>query len=75
MAVRLSLRLVPDEMWALVKPLLRAFEPRPQGGGTAPLDARAEFTAIVYVLISGCAVGSGVVVRCAVPHRARRFPQ
>ncbi len=28
---------------------------RPQGGGTAPIDQRAVFTAIVYVLISGCA--------------------
>jgi len=52
---RLSLRLVPDELWALVEPLIPAFEPRPQGGGTAPLEARAVFTAEVYVLTSGCA--------------------
>jgi transposase len=51
---RLSLRLVPDELWALVEPLIPKFTPRPQGGGTAPLDARAVFTAIVYVLTSGC---------------------
>src|SRR6476646_9765248 len=51
---RWSLRLVPDELWALVEPLIPRFEPRPQGGGTAPLDARAVFTAIVYVLTSGC---------------------
>jgi transposase len=52
---RLSLRLVPDELWALAEPLIPEFEPRQQGGGTAPLDARAVFTAIVYVLTSGCA--------------------
>lgn len=49
MADRLSLRLVPDELWALVEPLIPEFEPRPHGG-----DARAVFTAIVYVLTSGC---------------------
>ena len=52
---RLSLRLVPDELWVLVEPLIPVFGPRPQGGGTAALDARAVFTAIVYVLTSGCA--------------------
>ena len=54
-AVQLSLRLVPDELWALAEPLIPKFRPRPQGGGTAPLDDRAVFTAIVYVLTSGCA--------------------
>jgi len=34
---RLSPRLVPDELWALVEPLLPQFEARPQGVGTAPL--------------------------------------
>jgi transposase len=52
---RLSLRLVPDELWELAEPLIPVFGSRPQGGGTAPLDARAVFTAIVYVLSSGCA--------------------
>lgn len=51
---RLSLRLVPDELWVLVGPLVPEFGSRPQGGGTAPLPARAVFTAIVYVLTSGC---------------------
>jgi transposase len=54
-ADQLSLRLVPDELWALAEPLIPEFQPRPQGGGTAPLDDRAVFTAIVYVLTSGCA--------------------
>jgi transposase len=51
----LSQRLVPDELWALVEPLIPGFEPRPQGGGTAPVDDRAVFTAVVFVLTSGCA--------------------
>ncbi|MFF4517913.1 IS5 family transposase [Streptomyces mirabilis] len=51
----LSQRLVPDELWVLVAPLLPPFMPRPQGGGTAPCDERAVFTAVVYVLTSGCA--------------------
>lgn len=52
---RLALRLVPDELGAVGEPLLPRFEPRRQGGGTAPVDNRAVFTAIVYVLTSGCA--------------------
>jgi transposase len=52
---RLSLRLVPDELWAMAGPLIPEFQARAQGGGTAPLPARAVFTAIVYVLTSGCA--------------------
>ncbi|MCP9982826.1 transposase [Actinomadura madurae] len=42
-------------MWAIVEPLVPEFAPRRQGGGTAPLEGRAVFTAIVYVLTSGCA--------------------
>ncbi|WP_324197859.1 IS5 family transposase [Nocardia abscessus] len=55
MADELSKRLVPDELWELVEPLLPEFVPRMQGGGTAPVDQRAVFTAVVYVLTSGCA--------------------
>ncbi|MFF9757843.1 IS5 family transposase [Streptomyces sp. NPDC014344] len=51
----MSQRLVPDELWSLVAPLLPPFASRPQGGGTAPVDERAVFTAVVYVLSSGCA--------------------
>ncbi|MGW3917029.1 transposase, partial [Streptomyces sp. NPDC005070] len=51
----LSKRLVPDELWELVASLLPSFAARPQGGGTAPRDERAVFTAVVYVLTSGCA--------------------
>ncbi|MEU1276357.1 transposase [Streptomyces sp. NPDC005799] len=35
--------------------MLPSFTPRRQGGGTAPLDKRAVFTAVVYVLSSGYA--------------------
>ncbi|WP_202950073.1 transposase, partial [Streptomyces acidiscabies] len=55
MTADLSKRLVPDELWELVAPLLPSFVARPQGGGTAPRDERAVFTAVVYVLTSGCA--------------------
>jgi transposase len=51
----LSRRLVPDGLWDLAAPLLPSFTPRSQGGGSAPLDERAVFTAVVYVLTSGCA--------------------
>lgn len=51
----LSRRLVTDELWTLTEPLLPAFAPRRQGGGTAPVDERMVFTAVVYVLTSGCA--------------------
>ncbi|WP_251082532.1 transposase [Frankia sp. Mgl5] len=51
----LALRLVPDDLWELVEPLLPRFETRHQGGGTAPIEDRAVFTAVVYVLTAGCA--------------------
>lgn len=74
MTDHLSLRSVPDELWNLVEPLLPTFTPRSQGGGTPPTDERAVFTAVVYVLTSGCAwrmlpPGFGVTV----PTAHRRF--
>lgn len=51
----LSQRLVPDEMWTLVEPLIPPAKVRPQGGGRSRTDPRAVFTAIVFVLTSGCA--------------------
>jgi hypothetical protein len=61
----LSLWLVPDELWALAEPLIRCSS-RVRRGGTAPLDAHAVFTAIVYVLTMGvrggiCRRRSGVL--------------
>ena len=55
MVDELSQRLVPDELWALAEPLIPQFTPRPQGGGTTPVDDRTVFTAVVFVLTSGCA--------------------
>ena len=55
MVDELSLRLVPDALWEIVEPLIPRFAARPQGGGSAPVDDRAIFTAIVFVLTSGCA--------------------
>ncbi|WP_373306575.1 IS5 family transposase [Streptomyces mirabilis] len=55
MGADLSKRLVPDELWELAAPLLPSFAARPQGGGTAPCDERAVFTAVGYALTSGCA--------------------
>ncbi|WP_203962222.1 IS5 family transposase [Actinocatenispora thailandica] len=52
---RLAKRLVPDGLWEIVAPLLPAPKRRRQGGGLRPVDDRAVFTAIVYVLTSGCA--------------------
>ncbi|MEV3925659.1 transposase [Actinomadura coerulea] len=74
MSSDLSIRLVPDELWEIVGPLMPEFAPRRQGGGTAPVDDRTVFTAIVYVLTSGCAwrhlpAGFGV----SVPTAHRRF--
>ena len=47
--------LVPDGLWEIVEPLLPAQRERPQGGGTRHVEDRAVFTAIVYVLTTGCA--------------------
>ncbi len=55
MARNLVERLVPDTLWDLVVPLIPAFVPRPQGGGTGALDGRDVFAAVVFVLTSGCA--------------------
>ena len=55
MAHQLGQDLVPDGLWKIVKPLLPPQRERPQGGGTRDVDDRAVFTAIVYVLTTGCA--------------------
>lgn len=51
----MAVRLVPDELWEIVEPLIPPFEVRPQGGGTAPVSDRSVFTAVVFVLTAGCA--------------------
>lgn len=55
MAVDLAQDLVPDGLWKTAAPLIPPFRPRRQGGGTAPVADRKVFTAVVYVLTSGCA--------------------
>lgn len=71
-----SRRLVPDELWALVEPLVPLAKTRPQGGGMSRVDDRVVFTAIVFLLTSGCAwrhlpPSFGVTV----PTAHRRFTQ
>jgi transposase len=46
--------LVPDELWAIVEPLLPPHPPRPHGG-RRPVDDRACFTGILFVLKTGIA--------------------
>jgi transposase len=48
-------KLAPDGLCDIVKPLLPAQRECPQGGGTRYVEDRAVFTAIVYVLTTGCA--------------------
>ncbi len=48
-------QLVPDELWRIVEPLIPAQRVRRQGGGTPMVEAQAVFTAVVYVLTTGCA--------------------
>ncbi|MFJ5610608.1 transposase [Streptomyces sp. NPDC093221] len=55
MAVDLARELVPDGLWKIAGPLIPPFRPRRQGGGTVPVADRNVFTAVVYVLTSGCA--------------------
>ncbi len=55
MGERLGRELVPDGLWEIVEPLLPAQPERRQGGGTRYVDDRAVFTAVVYVLTTGCA--------------------
>jgi transposase len=46
---------VSDELWRIVKPLIPSPSARPQGGGMRRVDDRTVFTAIAFVLFSGCA--------------------
>lgn len=52
---QLAIRLVPDELWAIVAPLLPPPKPRSHGGGLTPIDDRAVFAAVAYVVTTGCA--------------------
>src|SRR5712672_576228 len=48
----MAAELVPDALWSLIRPLLPASMPNPQGGRTRVSD-RACLTGIVFVLRSG----------------------
>src|SRR3712207_1432261 len=48
----MAARLVSDELWAVLAPLLPPPRPRPKGG-RPPLDNRAALTGILFVLKSG----------------------
>lgn len=45
-------QLLPDELWAIVEPLLPAEAPKPKGG-RPPIPNRAALTGILFVLRSG----------------------
>jgi len=69
---RLVREWAPDELWELAQPLIPAQRRRPQGGGTAMIEARAVLAAIVYVLRTGCAwrhLPPGFGVSKATAHR------
>jgi transposase len=51
----LAARLVPASLWAVVEPLIPPAKVRRQGGGRGRVSDRSIFTAIVFVLTSGCA--------------------
>jgi len=44
---------VPDELWAVVAPVLAELDP-PPAGGKPRVDQRAAFNAIIYRLRTGC---------------------
>lgn len=52
---QLSARLVSPSLWAVVEPIIPPAKVRRQGGGRGRVCNRAVFTAIVFVLSSGCA--------------------
>lgn len=52
---QLSSRLVSPNLWAVIEPLIPPAKVRRQGGGRGRVCNRSVFTAIVFVLSSGCA--------------------
>ena len=70
----LDVRLVPDVLWELTRPLIPAAELRRQGGGRARVADRAVLVAVVFVLTSGCSWRRlPGVFGVAVPTAYRRF--
>jgi transposase len=48
-------RLVSDALWQLIEPLLPPHGVRSQGGGLRPIDDRAVFAAVAYMVTTGTA--------------------
>jgi transposase len=46
-------KLVTDELWEVIEPLLPEEPPKPNGGGRPRIDDRAALTGILFVLKSG----------------------
>src|SRR5438874_874168 len=59
-------RIVSDELWMQIAPLLPAEPPKPQGGRPRLAD-RAALTGIIFVLKTGIPCGVSVVIRAAGP--------
>jgi transposase len=53
--VLLADRLVPDDLWSMVAPLVPPPKTRPQGGGRSRVDDRSVFVATVYLLTANVA--------------------
>lgn len=51
----LATRLVPDDLWETIQPLLPTMRARPQGGGAPRLDDRPILVAVVYHVMTGTA--------------------
>jgi transposase len=54
MSDALAKRLVTDDLWQVLEPLIPPARIRPQGGGRNRADDRAVFTAVTFVLTTGC---------------------
>ena len=73
--------LLPDELWAVVRPMLPRHKARPGRRGRPPVDDRAALTGILFVLQSGIpwrmlpaemGCGSGVTCWRRLRHWQRR---
>ena len=60
---------MPDELWALVEPLIPTFRLRAQSGGTAPLDDRAGVHGGRVCAEQQRMAGTRALVRSSLPDR------
>lgn len=61
--------IVPDGLWELARPSIPQDRARPQGGGTPNTPDETLFAAIIYVLVSGCALPPCFGISKATAHR------